>query len=179
MSAFLHGNDHIDLLVTYATQLRPGWPGLRAAVTNHAGQIRSQSIYVDRHQDLNADVALPLLKSEQVISATQLGRVLLAQNVRSMLHRYEDEDAERIERMQQRINSYQFRPVRDPRLRDRARFARVIITACTSYRYQSCESRDLEATHAGQWITAIFEDAAQTLATEQPEDPHGWSYQRP
>lgn len=179
MSVFLHGNDHIDLLVSYALQPYLGTQSVRAWITTHSRRGHRQDVTPIQPQALTHEAALDTLTGEPVITATQLGQVLLAQNVRSLLHRYEDEDAESVERMHQAISSYRFCLVRDARLRKPDVFARAIIKACSSYRYQAGESNDLDRTHAGQWITAIYEHAVNRLTHEQPGDVPAWSYTRP
>lgn len=177
MSVFLLSDDHIDLLVSYASRVRPGDGPLMAAIHHADGTETCQEVSADRRA--TRELPLSALDHGRFITPTQLGRVLLAQNVRSILHRHGNEDAETPQAMQDRINGYTFRQVFDPRLTGDDVMELAVITACRCYRYQSGETGDLHLTHAGQWITAVLEDAAATLAYQLPEDLDIWDYTRP
>ena len=96
-------------------------------------------------------------------SHATLGALLLAENVRSVRHRYPNDPPDR-------TDPYRFRPVDPDRLR-----LDWVITQCRCLMYQSCESPDYDTTLARAITAEIAEHAIDLMIDGAPwgiEDHH-------
>lgn len=134
MSAFVVGNDHIDGLLTFA---------------------------IDRHVAYFWANARREITTE---TATEIGRVLLAENERSVSHRYNDPPTDE-------AATYRFR-----RWIDSALTAVSILKACDCFDYQACETDDYEQSHAAKIIDAIRGKAYRNMPGY--DDAPGWELRR-
>ncbi|MDR7277645.1 hypothetical protein [Catenuloplanes atrovinosus] len=140
MSAFVVSDDHIDALLTaglHSRGLRWFWPEIDAASdrgnwTSAALQAQSEQ----RRRELTID------------TAGRVGAVLLAENQRSVNHRYDEEELE---------IPYLFRPV--PGTPDPVTTLRII----ASYEYQACEHPGWRSSEAYAICDALRHAAIATL----------------
>jgi hypothetical protein len=123
MSAFVVGNRHIDLLVAAALR----WHADDKISYWHAGQW-----HVGNETQEN-----------------ELGHILLAENVRSVNHRYEEQDPNP-------DYIYTWLPTDEIN-------AVLILKACNCYEYQTCETSDWEQTEAHAIVEAIVHKAISHL----------------
>jgi hypothetical protein len=149
MSAFIVSHDHIDALLTFA-MLRDTY-----------GPVSYYVKETQRRVDITQD------------NATEVGRILLTENERSVYHRYSDcgpgnapgtlgEDAA----------SYEFKPW--PYNRPLAPVA--ILKGCSCFDYQACETGDYEQSLAHTIISAIRHRAINRLPGYENAD--GWEFDR-
>lgn len=169
MSAFVHTAEHIDLLVSYAIRdtvasssikiftTRAGEPTLWECTGFHAPEPIPSTKWNVRHEWIDAD---------------ELGKLLLRQNVRSVLYRYSDLPSDEMGEYADTINGYRWEPVM---LDEISNVEAVVIMACRSFAYQSCESLDYEQTDAHRWVEAIYHAAADAIADSEG---CGWTFTR-
>jgi hypothetical protein len=143
MSAYIVDHDHVDALLSYAIE-----HDVRYVVP-----------------DTSALVAITLQ------TASEIGRILLDENERSVRHRYPDCDVNELPgTIGQNAASYKFRgwPARAPL---------TILKACDGYDYQACETDDYRHSLAREII-----DSIRGYAIRRPPgyaDGPGWSMSRP
>jgi hypothetical protein len=140
MSAFIVGHDHIDALLSFCFQ-RVG--GYQSAV----------SYYFDgaRH-DITRE------------TVTETGRILLAENERSVNHRYPGDDGE------SEAALYTFKAWPFPLT------AVSILKGCDCLDYQSCEHDGWEASRAFAILRAIRHRAIHGVPGY--DDAGGWEFRR-
>lgn len=174
MSAFVHEHDHIDLLVTYLAS------GDRDSVAGISTMYEGKSFFqqLDPDYTYESDGYEPLPARPGRISCTQLGKLLLAQNIRSVLTRYETAPQSDIEEYAAALDSYEYRPVDASRMRLAEEYDQAVIVAANSYSYQSCETDDWPETDAARWINRIITNAASKLAHPDTLETYAWRYQR-
>lgn len=124
------------------------------AVRKTHGSLNVDPRYVDGAQDVAG-------QCEEVI-ATRYAALLLAENIRSVRHRYADELGDYNEI---RINTSDI-------LGARSITSVVILKLCDNLSYQSCESDDWETTKAHALLSQI-KDAAIRLLPGYEEAPWG------
>jgi len=95
----------------------------------------------------------------------ELGRVLMAECVRSVRHRYPDTAPDDLPGPvdQRRVWSYTYRPVPVDQIRQA-----WVVSCCECLRYQSCETPDYTATLGHAVMEAIREDAIQAMIEDAP-----------
>lgn len=100
----------------------------------------------------------------QRLTGTDLGRILLEENIRSVRYRYPDFAPDALPRPidQARVSPYTFR-----RIAQELRPAWVV-RACDCLRYQSCESPDWKETLACSILEGIRESAIIALIADAP-----------
>jgi|SRR5580704_2747759 hypothetical protein len=136
MSAFIVSHDHIDALITYA--------------------INQHLWYYDREQK----------QSIQIIAhnATEVGRILYAENIRSVRRRYKEDFGND-------GADYAYTPFN---LFATKAASKQVVRACYCLDYQSCENDDWEDTQAALILSAIERHAAFNLC----EDDKTWEINR-
>ena len=107
-----------------------------------------------------------------------LGRVLLTENIRSVLARYENAPQSELEDYAQALDNYWYQPVDLSPMRLCEELDRAIIVAAESYDYQACESEDYWGSDAAAWIRCIIRKAATKLACSETLETDAWSFQR-
>jgi len=149
MSAFVHETDHIDLLVNAINRY-----DVRAYVADvtAAGHWRQCS---GPTTDLD-----------------ELGRLLISENVKSVLHRYADIDALEMAQYADMIEDYAYRSVPTPLPSPAA-----LIKAAHGFKYQACEHDGWEASDACAIIDAL--EASLIQALPEYRDADTWCYTRP
>ena len=146
MSAYIVDHDHIDALLSYAIKQ-------------------------------NVSYTVPVTKSRVEITernATEIGRILLDENERSVRYRYPGSDADDLPgTIGQDSASYKFKrwPVGHPLA------ALTIMKACDGFDYQACETDDYSETLACRIVNTI-RSYAITRLPEYSNAP-GWSLTRP
>lgn len=134
MSAFVQDNDHIDLLVTAVVQ----------ANSTFSAYVKDPDTPNDyRRLDLS--------------DPTTVGRMLLEENVKSVLHRYKDSaDAAEQAEYAARIESYTYRRVVlwDETF-DGVNADVAILKAIAGYEYQTCEHPEWESSDAWALMQAL------------------------
>lgn len=174
MSAFVHSNDHINLLVTYlATADRHVVPGIH---TLDQGRLFFQRL--DPDYTVESDRYRLNLERPARISPDQLGRLLLAQNIRSVLARYGNVPEQELEDYAAQLDSYRYQPVNLSAMQVKGELHQALIVAAKSFSYQACESEDWPETDAARWINLIILQAASNLAEPDQLETHAWSYSR-
>jgi hypothetical protein len=148
MSAFVVSHDHIDALLTFATDQKPN----------------DEIVFVV------GDVGREITAA----NATEIGRILLAENVRSVQARYPQLPASELPGAlvdEDTVASYKFGTWRVAKLEPL-----WILKACDSFDHQACETEDYEASDACVIIEAIRIRAIRELPgyTNAP----GWSLDR-
>jgi len=144
VSAYIVDHDHIDALLSYAIQ----------------HEVR----YVANGACIEIGKA----------NATEIGRILLDENERSVRHRYPGCDADELPgTIGQNSAIYKFR--RWPALVPLP--AMTILKACGGFDYQACETDDYEQSLAAIIIRAIRSYAISRLPGYS--DSPGWSLSRP
>lgn len=123
MSAYIVENDHIDAMLTYAA---------RRGVSYYW---QNQRILITR------------------FNAEEIGRELMAQNERSVMHRYPGDD------ITDAAARYQFNPMNELMLMEAPRAAAWILAACDCLDYQSSETDDYQGTLA-HVVTKAIQSAA-------------------
>jgi hypothetical protein len=136
MSAFVVSHDHIDALLTFA-----------------------------RQEKLQDRLAHRLGKSERAIcDFDEIGRVLLTENVRSVLYRYPDSTEDDAPgKTGERADGYRFKTYEPFVHMPAGKKAAWVIKACHCFDYQSCETEDYEASVAHGMIREIEAAAVRTL----------------
>ena len=146
MSAYIVDHDHIDALLDYA--------------------IQQQVRYVVRETNSIVDVTTE--------NATEIGRILLTENERSVRARYPACDVNELPgTIGEDSANYKFKrwPLRSPLQ------ALTILKACDGFDYQACETDDYEQSLAANIIRAIRGFAIRRLPGYS--DSPGWSMHRP
>jgi hypothetical protein len=146
VSAYIVDHDHIDALLSYGIQ----------------NQVR----YVVRESNSVVEITLH--------TATEIGRILLDENERSVRHRYPGSDPDELPgTIGQNAACYRFRrwPVHAPLP------ALTILKACDGFDYQACETDDYHLSVAHGIIDAIRSYAIRRLPGYA--DSPGWSLERP
>jgi len=144
MSAYIVDHDHIDALLSFAIEHRV------------------------RYVLPDADSCIDIFPS----NATEIGRILLDENERSVRHRYPDCGADDLPgTIGQDSANYKFRKWSSsiPAL--------TILKACDGFDYQACETGDYEKSLANVIVNAIRGFAIRRLP-DYAEAP-GWSMKRP
>lgn len=129
MSAFLVEDDHIDAIMTYAARKGVSY------------RWQGERVLITRH------------------NAEEVGRELMAQNERSVMHRYPGDD------VTDAAARYRFRPLDELLLMAAPRAGAWIVKACDCLEYQSCETDDYETTLAHVITAAIHSAAVSDLPT--------------
>jgi hypothetical protein len=149
MSAFVVGHDHIDGLLTFVTGHNGGY-----------GQRQTVSYW-----DLN-DERCQITQD----NATEIGRILLRENERSVMARYPEGNMPGT--IGEASEDYVFRPWTMSNLD-----AVMILKACACFDYQACETGDYDKTLAWRIIHAIRMHAIHRLP--RYSDSPGWELHRP
>jgi hypothetical protein len=136
MSAFIVGNDHIDGLLSFAIS-----------------RVRGNVCYY--HDDNRVEISRN--------NATKIGRILLAENERSVCHRYN-------EASEDEASSYTFKPWHE------TPNPVSILKACDCFDYQACETEDYEKSEAHTIIMAIRKRAISALPGY--DNAPGWELRR-
>ena len=152
MSAFIVSHDHIDALLSFASK---------------RDSYGSVSYYV---KETGAHVSI----TEQ--NATEIGRILLTENERSIYARYPDckpGDDRKPGAIGEDAAGYNFKPwpIHSPLL------AVSILKACSCFDYQACETDDYDDSLAATIIDAIRNRAIRRLPGY--DDAPGWEFHRP
>jgi hypothetical protein len=153
MSAFIVGHDHIDALLSFAMQ------------RDTYGSVR---YYI---KDTHTSVEI----TKQ--NATEIGRILLTENERSIYHRYPDvkpgKDENKPGTWGEDAETYKFKPwpLTSPLS------AVSILKACDCFDYQACETDDYEQSLAHTIINAIRKRAIHRVPGY--DDAQGWEFRRP
>ena len=144
MSAFIVGHDHIDALLTYAIEKRVSYwvPDTQTRV------------------------------SVTKENATEIGRILLAENERSVGHRYGEIDpADMPGPTGEDDANYRYK------LWSRPLSAIAILKGCSCFDYQACETENYETTLAYKIIDAIRHHAIHSVPGW--DNAEGWEFRRP
>lgn len=136
MSAFLVGHDHIDALLTFAVEKRVS--------------------YWNKDTDSRVEIRRE--------NATEIGRILIAENVRSIQCRYPDDDGE------DDTASYYFTRWVEPVS------GVAILKGCSCFDYQACETSDYETTLAHTIVDAIRHHAIYDVPGW--DNAPGWEFRR-
>jgi len=140
MSAYIVDHDHIDALLSYAIEHRARYTALQSCVEITA------------------------------LNATEIGRILLDENERSVRCRYADCSPDELPGSGQESASYNFRPWSKPLQ------ALTILKACEGFDYQACEADNYDQSIASNIIDAIRKIAIYRLPGFS--DAPGWSLSR-
>lgn len=152
MSAYVVDPRTIDYLVAWAQ--RKQRDGLRARVRTADTAIPEE---IQHAVKVYGDWTVIHLDQ---LTPTDMGRILMAENVRSVRSRYPHESADNIPGPcdQRRVWSYTFQPVPLDSLR-----ASWVVRSCDCLDYQSCETDDWRETLAHAIVEAIRESAITVL----------------
>ena len=144
MSAFIVGHDHIDALLTFATDRRSD----------------RLSYYVnDTRVEITHD------------NVTEIGRILLTENERSVRHRYPGDDADDLPgTIGEDAAGYSFTRFAEPLT------AVSVLKGCDCFDYQSCETDDYRHSLAYAIVSAIRNYAISRLP--EYSDGPGWEFRR-
>jgi hypothetical protein len=137
MSAFVVPNDHIDALLTFA--IAPYTYG------NVSYLVNGSRIEINRQ------------------NVSEIGRILLDENERSVCHRYNDKADDTA--ASYRFKAWPFTPI-----------AVSILKACDCFDYQACETDDYEQSVAHAIIDAIRKRAMRRVPGY--DDADGWTFSR-
>jgi hypothetical protein len=144
MSAYIVDHDHIDALLSYA--------------------IEHNVRYVVRETETCVNISK--------INATEIGRILLDENERSVRYRYPGNDEDELPgSIGQNAASYRFRKWPEKLA------AMTIVKACDGYDYQASETNDYEQSLAATIVRAIRNWAITRLPGYS--DSPGWHMHRP
>jgi hypothetical protein len=158
MSAYVVDRRTIDYLVQWIARHRSGvrrtnviwqtWDEIPEPLQRVAGQYTGRGYYLNINE----------------LTENEIGAILLAQNVRSVWHRYPEDSADDLPGPidQTRVWRYGFRPI-NPDLK-----ATWVLSACRCLAYQSCETPDWEQTTAFHILEAIKDDAVHVLTADAP-----------
>jgi len=133
MSAFVVSHDHIDALVTYAVVQRLRY----------------------RHDGRMIDITTN--------NATLVGKVLLLENVRSVLSRYPNCTAETVPGSGESAATYKFSPFAGLDTLPQHKLVALILTGCSCYDYQACETNGYDESVACGIIEAIRQEAIRAV----------------
>lgn len=134
MSAFIVSHDHIDALVTFAVRQKLSY--------------RANGRMIDITSD----------------NATGTGATLLRENVRSVLSRYPNDTEETAPgRVGESVAGYQFRAFERLECLPQHKLVGLILSGCSCFDYQSCETNDYEESIAFQIIDAIRTEAIRMV----------------
>jgi hypothetical protein len=142
MSAFIVGHDHIDALLTFAVSRGGSCHGTASFYDEN----RSERIYITEE------------------NATEIGRILVAENERSVAHRYNETPGSAAD---YRFKRWLALPLS----------AVSVLKGCDCFDYQACETEDYEASPAKTIIDSIRRAAIHRLPGY--EDAPGWGFRRP
>jgi len=143
MSAFVVSHDHIDALVQFAINQRLRY---RKAVPAFRGGTAHVMI------DITTD------------NATEVGQILLRENVRSVLDRYPNcTEADAPGREGEFITTYDFAYFDTIDVLPQHKLVGLILSACSCFDYQSCETNDYEESVACGIIEAIRTEAIRMI----------------
>lgn len=161
MSAFVHDLDHIDLLVSVAVKVD-------AAVTvpDATARFGFRKVALTTSPDTNPHRITP----------TDLGRLLLAENVTSVRHLYDtvDDTPEGVE-YDLAVSTYRYRPVDlVGELGDA--WPAAALKALASYAYQCCEHDQWDHSTAKTWVDAITKHLHRLLPGY--DHPNAWMFNR-
>lgn len=149
MSAFIVGHDHIDALLTFAIKKIYG-RGVCYVVNGNAVEITT-------------------------FNATEVGRILLTENERSVRERYPHDPANDLPgTIGEDAASYTFKPWPVAQLRAVSHLA--ILKGCNCFDYQACETDDYAESLACKIVDAIRGRAIYTLPGY--DDAGGWEFCR-
>lgn len=144
MSAYIVDHDHIDALLSYGIQHQVRY------------SVAESCVEINLH------------------NATEIGRILLDENERSVRHRYPGSDVDDLPgTIGQNAASYKFR--RWPALLQLE--ALTILKACDGFDYQACETENYEQSLAATIVRAIRGFAIRRLPGYS--DAPGWHLARP
>jgi len=157
MSAFICDPRHVDYLVTWAHR-----PRAELYVVLNDGETPPEPL---RHavspgkQQWQTPDRLMLRE----INPTDLGRLLMAENVRSVMHRYDDTAPDDLPgpNDQRGVFAYAYRPIPHTR-------ADWTVSACHCWQYQTCETPDHAVTLAWRVVEAIERHAVSVLTENAP-----------
>lgn len=141
MSAYVHGTDHIDLIVSLAVRVEASF-----ARPNPQSRFGFDAVGLTTSTD-----STPIK-----ITPDDLGRLLMVENIASVRQLYPtlDDTPEGIE-YDLRVSSYTYRPVPLDTSDLGAHWAVAGLRALRSYDYQSCEHDGWKTSDARAWIEAI------------------------
>jgi hypothetical protein len=135
MSAFVVSHAHIDALLTFADMKR-----------------------------LTNELAYHVNRGKEKLSLSDIGRILLAENERSVCHRYPDcvpGNAPGV--IGQECINYRFKPYQKLHRMPFPAMLATVIKACHCFDYQACETDDYESSIAHKIIRAIEARAIRAL----------------
>src|SRR5690606_5210681 len=140
MSVWIVDPRHIDYLVQWAHRRRSTIDRVRVEMSKVPEEMRYA------HDGLYLRV--------QELTSTDLGRILMAENIRSVRYRYPEDSADMLPGPvdQSGIWRYTFRPIAndlDPAW---------VVQACRCLQYQSCATPDYRESLAYQLTQAIYHD---------------------
>jgi hypothetical protein len=148
MSAYIVSHDHIDALLTFATANDPQSFGPVSYRLEPSGNLREMT------QD----------------KATEIGRILLAENERSVGHRYPGDAPGDLPGAGEDVTSYTFRPwAKTPAPID-------VLKGCDCFDYQACETDDYRQSEAYRIVDAIRHRAISRLPGYSKAS--GWEFRR-
>lgn len=162
MSAFVHENDHIDLLVALAIRV--------GATITHKGEDGREVTF-----GLTTNRWDPC---EVTLTPTELGKVLLAENVASVRHAYPQIDqTDEGAGYDRQVAEYTYTPVVvNDETFDGIAWATAGTKAVHSYRYQSCENDNWTTTAAFAWCEVLLQRMAGPLPGY--DEANTWTFDR-
>jgi len=140
MSAFIVSHDHIDALLTFAKLHRVSYY-VPQRICNKPGGTRV---------DIDSD------------TVTEVGRILLDENERSVRHRYRS-SADLPGTIGEEAASYTFREFAELYRLPKGKQCAWILNGCRCYDYQACETDDYEESLAHRIIQEIQAAAIRAL----------------
>ena len=150
MSAFIVGKDHIDLLVSAATDYEVRW------FTDDRPRTAGKS-YAD------------IVRNARDIDPNDIGAMLVRENVASVSDRYPDDKPGELPGP---VDAYYTRPFRFQRVFDLPSTA-TILHAIAGYEYQSCEHDGWEVSEARFFCEALRSRLVMLLPA--PDGAWDWS----
>lgn len=142
MSAFIVSHDHIDALITFAKLHRVSYY-VPQSVCNKPGGTRV---------DITGE------------TVTEVGRILLTENERSVRHRYDDCAADNLPgTIGEDAASYRFREFGELYRLPAGKKCAWILNACRCFDYQACETDDYRESLAHRIIEEIQAAAIRAL----------------
>lgn len=135
MSAFIVSHDHIDALVTFAVRQKLRYREPAGGYT-------------------------PII----LMHATEIGAILLRENVRSVLSRYPNDTEETAPgREGELVANYVYAEFDGLERLPQHKLVGLILSGCSCFDYQSCETNDYENSTAYQIIDAIRTEAIRMV----------------
>lgn len=135
MSAFVVSHDHIDALLTFADMKR-----------------------------MKDRLGYCVNRGKEQLGWTDLGRVLLAENERSVCHRYPDCTPGNMPgTIGEEAIGYKFKTFQEAFRMQHTQLCIWIIKACNCFDYQACETEDYEQSIAHAMIKSIQSEAIRCL----------------